>query len=61
MTRSERLLQLQATRLLRRTGFTWSGRKRGEVAAEQREFETRMVRIPTNGKPRRREHAAASR
>lgn len=60
MARS-RELELIATRLLRRTGFTWSGRKRGEVTAEQREFETRMVRIPTNGKPRRRVHAAALR
>lgn len=51
---SPRTLEREATRLLHSRGYTWSGRPRNQVDADQCAFEQRAVRTPTNGRPDRR-------
>ena len=43
-----------ATRLLRKNGFTWSGRDRDGVDTNQVEFDSSLISTPTGGKPGRR-------
>lgn len=45
-------LEREATKLLRRHGFTAAGRPRGEVRVEQVRFERRFILTPSNGQPR---------
>jgi hypothetical protein len=51
---SARKLSRLATLLLRRERMAWDGRPLGQVSGDQRRFEDRQIRIPTNGQPRPR-------
>lgn len=42
-----------ATELLRKAGYTATGRKRGDLNWAQLLFERRLVRVPMGGQPRK--------
>jgi hypothetical protein len=50
MTEKQRLQQ-EATRILRKAGFTWSGRPKKDVAPEQCALERMPIRVPFGGLP----------
>ncbi len=45
-------LQRAANRKLRAHGFLRDGSRCGEISRQQYEFENRLIRIPTGGKPK---------
>ncbi|OIO39196.1 MAG: hypothetical protein AUJ71_01245 [Candidatus Omnitrophica bacterium CG1_02_49_16] len=50
MTATQRQLQQAATQLLRRRGYTWSGRPQKEVEPAQYAFERKLIVAPLCGK-----------
>jgi len=49
-----RALSDEATKILRKAGFTWSGRRRASVDGNQYAFERKMVTVCTRGQSRRK-------
>ncbi len=51
MAKSNKDLADEATMLLRKKGYTWSGREKAEIDRQQCAFQKRMISTPCGGKP----------
>jgi len=47
MSNSRRVLESEATKMLRDNGYTWSGRVRGNVDPRQCRFDKRIILTPS--------------
>jgi hypothetical protein len=53
MTKENAKLEQEATELLRRKGYTWSGRPKSAVSPSQVALEKRFIRTPMGGQPKK--------